>query len=149
MQLTRYADYSLRTLIYLALTPNNVTVSDIAERYDISRNHLVKVVHNLGKLGYINTARGRSGGISLAIKPKDINVGQVIRQVEPNFDLVECFSEENNRCPLTSVCRLRGVLTEAHAAFIKVLDKYTLSDMVANEADLAMLLKLTPVATDA
>lgn len=132
MQLTQYSDYALRTLIYLAVQRENATITEIAERYDISRNHLVKVVHNLGKLGYITTIRGRHGGICLAMEPKDINIGEVVRRTEPNFTLVECFDHQNNRCVITPACKLMGVLGEAFQAFTSVLDKYTLADMTSN-----------------
>lgn len=133
MQLTVYSDYSLRVLIYLALVGSGTTtISEIAERYGISRNHLVKVAHNLGKLGYLETTRGRTGGVRLAMEQQEICLGKVVRDVEPNFALVECFTPEKSSCPIQEVCGLRAVLREAQEAFFEVLDRYTLSDLVAN-----------------
>jgi Rrf2 family nitric oxide-sensitive transcriptional repressor len=143
MQLTQYSDYALRTLIYLAIRDDNVTITEIAEDYKISRNHLVKVVHNLGKLGYITTLRGRNGGLRLAMPPEAINIGEVVRRTEPNFNLVECFDRENNACVITPACRLMGVLGEAFRAFTTVLDQYTLADMTVNADELRTTLGLT------
>lgn len=142
MQLTQYTDYALRTLIYLALADGNATITEISERYGISRNHLVKVVHNLGKLGYITTTRGRQGGLRLACPPAAINLGEVVRRTEPNFHLVECFDASRNQCAITPACRLRGVLDEAFRAFTGVLDGYTLEDLTQNQQELRRLLQL-------
>lgn len=140
MQLTQYTDYALRTLLYLAITEENATITEIADRYKISRNHLVKVVHNLGKLGYITTIRGRQGGLRLARKPEEINLGDVVRRTEPNFFLVECFDRANDQCIITPGCQLKGVLGKAFKAFMGVLDEYTLADMVGNRRELERLL---------
>jgi len=143
MQLTLYTDYSLRVLIYLGVRPSQqVTITDIAKSYSISRNHLVKVVHNLSNLGYIKTSRGRGGGMLLAHHPKDINVGEVVRKTEANFDLVECFDKENNTCPIAPGCALIKVLKVARSSFFDVLNQYTLADVVANAGQLAPLLKM-------
>jgi Rrf2 family transcriptional regulator, nitric oxide-sensitive transcriptional repressor len=142
MQLTLYSDFSLRTLIYLAVKGEGATVGEIADRYGISRNHLVKVVHHLGKLGYINTTRGKSGGIVLAHAPDQINVGKVVRDVEPHFHLVECFNGSPSKCPLTPECRLKGVLMEAQQVFLRCLDGYTLADLTANGEALRDLLAI-------
>lgn len=133
MQLTRYTDYALRTLIYAGVADRSVTISEIAERYGISRNHLVKVVHHLGRIGYLETTRGKSGGLRLAKRPREINLGTFIRDVEPNFDLVECFNPETDSCPITPACRLKGILGEAMEAFLSVLGKRTLADLIENE----------------
>lgn len=144
MQLTLYADYSLRVLLFLGLQPDRLsTINEIAESYHISRNHLVKVVHNLGQLGYINTIRGRSGGMSLARAPEDINIGEVVRKTEVSFDLVECFNMVSNTCPIAPVCALKAALMEAQRAFLKVLDGYTLADVLKNRQDLALLLRIS------
>lgn len=140
MQLTQYSDYALRTLIYLAVEDDNATISEISDRYKISRNHLVKVVHNLGKLGYIITVRGRHGGLRLALPPEQINIGEVVRRTEPNFNIVECFDGANNTCVITPACRLKGVLAEAYRAFSNTLDQYTLADMTVNKKELQRLL---------
>lgn len=143
MQLTLYSDYSLRVLVYLGLRPKQLcTISEIADAYGISRNHLVKVVHNLGMLGWIDTARGRGGGMALARPASQINIGAVVRQTEPGFTLVECFDMKTNTCPIAPVCALKGALQEAQAAFLRVLDSYTLADVLGNRADLAILLRI-------
>lgn len=147
MQLTQYTDYALRTLLYLAVTEENVTITEIAERYSISRNHLVKVVHNLGKLGYITTIRGRQGGLRLARAPEQINLGDVVRRTEPNFHLVECFNRTSDRCILTPSCQLKGVLGKAMGAFLAVLDGYTLADLVENRRELERILLRVPNKT--
>ncbi|HHM06235.1 MAG TPA: Rrf2 family transcriptional regulator [Gammaproteobacteria bacterium] len=134
MQLTVYSDYSLRVLLYLAVHPaHTATINDIARAYAISRNHLVKVVHNLATQGFLHTTRGRGGGISLADDPANIIVGNVVRKTEGRFDLVECFDNVNNTCPITAACALKSALYEARSAFLDVLDKYTLADVLAND----------------
>ena len=143
MQLTLYTDYSLRVLIYLGIRPSRqATITEIAKSYGISRNHLVKVVHNLSNLGYIKTSRGRGGGMLLAHHPKDINVGEVVQKTEANFDLVECFDKENNTCPISPGCALIKALKVARSSFLDVLNQYTLADVVANAEQLAPLLSI-------
>jgi Rrf2 family nitric oxide-sensitive transcriptional repressor len=143
MQLTLYTDYSLRVLIYLGLRRDRLsTVSEIAESYGISRNHLVKVVHNLASLGFIQSTRGKGGGLSLARAPEHINIGDVVRHTEQNFNIVECFDGKNRACPITAVCRLKGVLSDAASAFMRVLDGYSLADVLKNEHKLVVSLKL-------
>jgi Rrf2 family nitric oxide-sensitive transcriptional repressor len=144
MRLTRYTDYALRTLIYLGLNaPRQASIAEIARAYGISENHLVKVVHHLGRLGLVKTTRGRGGGLRLAHAPGDIVIGQVVRQTEDDLALVECFS--NGVCAITSACRLRSALGEALAAFLAVLDRYTLADFLRAEEgrQAAMLLGLS------
>lgn len=144
MQLTLYTDYSLRVLIYLGLRRDRLsTVAEIAESYGISRNHLVKVVHNLASLGFIHSVRGKGGGLNLARAPELINVGDVVRHTEMNFNIVECFDGKDRHCPITAVCRLKGVLGDAASAFLEVLDGYTLADVLRNEQKLSVALKLT------
>ena len=131
MQLTQYTDYSLRVLIYLAKNPEGLTtVSEIAEYHGISRNHLVKVIHNLSIRGFILTTRGRNGGMRLSRPPSKIILGDVIRKTEPNFDIAECFNTANNCCVITSNCGLKSMFSEARMVFIKTMDKYTLADAV-------------------
>lgn len=130
MQLTLYTDYSLRTLIYLGTVRRASTITEIAESYGISRNHLVKVVHQLGKHGYIVTERGRGGGISLAREPEQINLGEVVRHMEPNFHLVQCFNPDTDQCVISPNCALKRVLSEAQRSFMKVLEGYSLADVV-------------------
>jgi Rrf2 family nitric oxide-sensitive transcriptional repressor len=132
MQLTRYSDYSLRVLIYLAVRPDRLaTIEEIAQAYGISRAHLMKVVHQMGRAGFLETVRGRGGGFRLARAPEDITVGDVIRYTEDKLDLVECFDPETSHCRIEPVCGLRGVLEEALDAFLKTLDRHTLADLVA------------------
>src|SRR5699024_2678509 len=132
MRLTNYTDYSLRVLIYLAVKDRNEksTITEITEAYQISRNHLTKVIHQLGQIGGIVTTRGRGGGITLAKSPEDITVGSIVRQTEEDFHLVECFKEGNANCVLTPVCGLRHILSEALVAYLDVLDKYTIADII-------------------
>lgn len=127
MQLTRYTDYSLRVLLYLAVEPDRLaTISEISNAYGISRNHLVKVVHELGGLGYVRTQRGKSGGLSLARDAGDINIGDVVRHTEKTLNVVNCSTP---KCPILPACDLRGVLDEARDAFLAVLDRHTLNDL--------------------
>ncbi|MGG3450294.1 Rrf2 family transcriptional regulator [Domibacillus aminovorans] len=142
MKLTLYTDYSLRVLIYLGSYNEDKlsNIKDIAEAYNISKNHLMKVIHELGKLGYIETLRGRNGGIRLAMEPAKINIGAVVRKTEDDFHIVECFSEEKNRCVITPVCGLKHVLFEALQAYLAVLDRYTLADLITNKDMLRTLL---------
>lgn len=141
MQLTMYTDYSLRVLIYLGLNPRRTaTISEIAESYHISRNHLVKVVHNLATRGFVLTTRGRGGGLTLPMSPADINIGNVVRQTEANFHLVECFDEEHGTCPIAAACFLKDGLYEAQRAFMAVLDRYTLADVLHNQGWLRSIL---------
>ncbi len=129
MQLTRHTDYALRVLMYLALNKEGLaTISDIADAYAISRNHLVKIVHELAGHGLVKTYRGKSGGMHLAVPAEEIGVGDVVRRMEGNLEVVNCTGP---RCAILPDCRLRGVLTEARDAFLKVLDAYTLRDLIA------------------
>lgn len=131
MQLTSYTDYSLRALLYLGTHQDRlVTISEISEYHGISRNHMVKVVHNLGKNGFVQTVRGKSGGVRLALKPEEIILADVVRLTEPHMNIQECFSKETNTCPLMGNCRLTGVLYRARQGFMKVLEDNTLADML-------------------
>lgn len=133
MQLSLHADYSCRVLMYLAVQSEGAkaSINDIAEAYGISSNHLVKVVHRLGKLGYVATTRGRGGGLQLAKPAEEISMGKVIRETEPSLVLVECFAAESNTCPVNGTCGLKPWLAKAMRAFIDVLDQVTLADVVA------------------
>ncbi|NGP46301.1 Rrf2 family transcriptional regulator [Bacillaceae bacterium SIJ1] len=141
MRLTHYTDYSLRVLIYLATKNTNdlTTIQEIADAYDISKNHLMKIIYELGKVGVIETIRGRNGGIRLAQAPENINLAWLVREVEEDFHLVECFNSEKNQCVLTPSCRLKGILGEALAAYFQVLEKYTLNDLVQHRDELSAL----------
>ena len=146
MQLTLYTDYSLRVLLYLGLKSRRMaTITDIAQSYGISRNHLVKVVHNLATQGFIHSTRGRGGGITLARPAAEINIGDVVRHTEVNFDLVECFDRERNTCPIAAACILKSGLYEAQRAFMGVLDRYTLADVLENKDWLRSVLKVADV----
>lgn len=140
MQLSTHTDFSLRVLIYLALqkecTP--VTVQKIADDYGISANHVAKVAQTLTQLGYVQSLRGRSGGLVLAVLAQDINVGQVVRAVE-NLKLLECFAS-GSACPIESACKLKGILQKAQQAFLATLDEYTLADLVGQSQALEQLL---------
>lgn len=130
MRLTMYTDYSLRVLLYLASKEGeSVNITELADFYNISRNHLVKVVHNLALKGYILTTRGRNGGIRLARSAADISVGEVVRATEPDFDLLECFNPVTDKCVISASCGLKSVLFKAQSNFISELDMYTLADL--------------------
>jgi len=134
MQLTLYTDYSLRVLLYLGQRPNQrTTISQISEHFNISRNHLVKVVHNLGKLELIHTIRGKNGGMILAQEPKNINIATVIQNIEPHMNLLECFDDETNTCPITMDCGLKHILFKAKRSFLEVLKGHTLADLLSEK----------------
>lgn len=131
MQLTRFTDYSLRTLMYLAIQNKRLcTVKELAAYYGVSQNHLVKVVHNLASLGYIESLKGKGGGIRLLKAPDKINLRDLVIQLEPNFTLVECFDEKNNTCRIAGACGLQGILQESLKAFTETLGSYTLADTI-------------------
>lgn len=141
MRLTLYTDYSLRVLVYLGVRGQEyqATIQEIADAYDISKNHLMKVIHQLGQIGLIETNRGRGGGIRLARDPKDINIGAVVRQTEEDFHLVECFNPENNMCKISAECQLKNALFEALKAYLAVLDSYSLGDFLHSKDTLLAL----------
>jgi Rrf2 family nitric oxide-sensitive transcriptional repressor len=141
MRLTRYTDNALRCLTYLALHAEApVTVGDIARRMRVSEDHLFKVVGQLAQLGYVETTRGRSGGVELARRPEQVTVGAVVREMEDNMALVECFNPETNQCPIAPACVLAGTLSRALEAFLEVLDGVTLADLVRQPKRLERLL---------
>lgn len=142
MRLTKYSDGALRALIYLGLQADAppARITDIARRMGISEDHLAKVIARLSQLGFVETLRGRDGGVRLARPASEIIVGEVIRATEDNLNLVECFDAESNRCPIAPACQLGGVLDEALTAFFAVLDRYTLADLVARPRTLTRLL---------
>lgn len=145
MRLTAYTDYSLRVLMRLALRPGSLaTISEIAGAYAISEHHLMKVVHQLGRAGYVETVRGRGGGLRLAKKAQDINVGEVVRRMEPDFGVVACFRAPES-CTIEPACVLAEALDRALAAFMGVLDRYTLADLIRKPGPLLALLKLKPL----
>ena len=147
MRLTVYTDYSLRVLMYLAIPRRRLaTISEIAAGYNVSRNHLMKVVYELGVAGYIETIRGQNGGMRLARPPEGINLGEVVRRTEPDMALVPCFDPVNAVCVITPACKLRAALHRAREAFLAVLGEYTLADLADNPTALADLLALVPAA---
>ena len=145
MRLTVYTDYSLRMLIYLATRDDGLaTIAEVARSYGISEHHLTKVAHQLGRAGYISTLRGKGGGLRLARPTGEIGLGEVIRQTEPDMALVPCFGSAEAPagapCSIVPACGLRGVLGEALQAFMAVLDRYTLADLVQKRVELRSLL---------
>lgn len=144
MQLKKYTDYALRVLIFTGMRSSEdlVSVQDISETFAISQHHLRKIVFDLNKKGLIETVRGRYGGIRLAQAPEKINVGTIVRDLEQDFHLLECFDKETNHCILSPACKLKHALHEALEAFFKVLDQYTLADLIVNEEALLELMGL-------
>lgn len=142
VHLTQYTDFALRTLIYLGAVNRSATIAEVAARVMVSRNHLVKVVHHLGKLGFIITERGKSGGIRLACAPELINVAEVVRKMEPNFHIVECLNEQKNRCPLTPACEYKRIVEQAQERFLDVLGQHTIADLVRDRHEIAALLNV-------
>ena len=142
MRLTLHTDYSLRVLIYVGVADGElVTINEIAKTFDISKQHLMKVVNSLSQKGYLATMRGRGGGIRLSRPTHDINVGEVVRQTEETLGVVGCL-EQRGYCPIQRVCSLRGVFDEATQAFLTVLDGYTLADLIEPRRALSSLLLL-------
>lgn len=134
MQLTRFTDYGLRTLMYLASRPEEMSsVKEISEHYGISRNHLVKVVHRLAQLEYIETTKGKGGGIKIAKNTEKLRLGDLIKELEPNMNMVECFDAKTNTCRITGSCQLKHYLFEAMQNFIDTMNKYTLADTLQNK----------------
>lgn len=132
MRLTVYSDYALRVLMYLAINRETLsTIQEIADHYGISKNHLMKVTYELGLAGYIDTVRGRGGGVRLAQAPEAIGIGDVIRLTEEDFRLVECFDPNTNQCVISGRCKLARILDEALNSYLKTLDRYTLADLAA------------------
>lgn len=147
MRLTVYTDYALRTLMFLAVKDDGLaTISEIASRYRISKNHLMKVAHQLGLAGYLETVRGRSGGLRLAQPVAAIRLGDVVRLTEPDMALVPCFAPLDAPCAIKSRCGLRHALAQAGEAFLAVLDGYTLADLVKPRAALRSLLAIEPAS---
>jgi Rrf2 family nitric oxide-sensitive transcriptional repressor len=134
MRLTSFTDYSVRVLMYVAHKNGELaSIREVSEAYDISKNHLMKVVHLLGKGGYLDTVRGKNGGFRLGKETKDINIGALIRYTEDDLSIVECFSDTENRCSLVNVCSFSNVMQEALQAFLGAADKYTLEDLVKDK----------------
>ncbi len=148
MRLTTFSDYSLRVLIYLGVHDQRMaTIAEIAAAYRISNNHLTKVVHHLARRGYIETTRGKGGGMRLKRPPEEINVGEVMRGTEDSLALVECFDRKLSDCRIESACVLRGVLGQAVDAFFGMLDRYSLADLLGPKAKLAKVFMLAQTRT--
>lgn len=142
LYLTRQSDYTLRLLIHLALQPDQcATIQQISEKFGISRNHLMKVANRAVQAGYVEGVRGRSGGLKLSRKPRDIAIGEVLRRTE-DCRIVECFDPVANRCPIAGACGLQKILKEALQSYFAVLDKYSLADIVREKRVLVQLLGL-------
>jgi Rrf2 family transcriptional regulator, nitric oxide-sensitive transcriptional repressor len=138
MRLSLFTDYSLRVLMFAALKRESFSLSEVAASYDISRHHLVKVVNYLAKLGYLETRRGRGGGIALGMQPEDIRIGMVVRRTEDTPFIVGCFDLQHNTCPINGSCRLKGALAQAVNAFYETLDRHTLRDLISGSEGVQM-----------
>ncbi|WP_223423789.1 RrF2 family transcriptional regulator [Tateyamaria pelophila] len=146
MKLTSYTNYAMRSLQLAALkAPELVRIDDVAKIHNLSRPHIMKIVHELGKAGYIETVRGRNGGFRLARLPQEIVVGDVVRMTEGPLDVVECFNPKTNTCPLIGICILSRKMQEATAAFMAVLDDLTIADIAANRGQL--MERIAPLET--
>ena len=142
MLLTRQTDYGLRMLIYLALHPDRrATAMEIADAFQVSQNHLLKLIQRLAAAGVVDTFRGKGGGVTLARPATAIRVGDVVRELEQGLEVIDC-----NRplCPIAPACDLREVLGDARDAFLAVLDDCTLEDVVSRRRDTLRLLVSSP-----
>lgn len=147
MHLTRFTDYSIRVLIYLAAKgEERSTINEIASTFNISRNHLMKVVQELSQKNYVTAIRGKHGGLLLTRDPASIRLGGLVREMEHDMSLVECFHEDN-ACIITPACRLQPILNDALSAFFAALDRYTLADLLGNQQpQLAKLMRIPTVS---
>jgi Rrf2 family nitric oxide-sensitive transcriptional repressor len=144
MRLTIFTDYTLRVLIYLGARQREgglATIGDVATAYGISENHLMKIVYHLARQGYVETTRGKGGGMRLARAPETINIGEVVRGAEEDLAVVECFEPGNFNCPIVPECELRRLLGRALNAFLGVLDGQTLADLVKPRAQLVRIFR--------
>lgn len=140
MHLTRFSDYSLRLLLYLAVHQDRrVSVQEVSDAYGVSPHHMVKIVQLLVRKGLVASTRGRGGGLRLKRPPEEINVGALVRMTEPHLNLVECFDRNRNTCPIDGACGLKGTLVEARRAFLAVLDRRTLADYAVRAPQLIRL----------
>lgn len=148
MRLNLHTDYSLRALMFVALRGHELsTISEICSGIGISRNNVMKVVYELGRHGYLETIRGKNGGVRLAAKPADINIGEVVRATENDLAIIGCL-QDKDYCQLQKICVLRTALSEATSAFLGVLDRYTLEDLIKPRRPLAKLLDIAPTAAE-
>lgn len=142
MRLTQKTDFAMRVLMYLTVQAEVATVPEIASRFDISENHVMKVAHELSRAGWVQTRRGRGGGLTLAIEPKVLRIGDVVRHFEPDFRLVECFDPELNTCILTKACELEKVMRHALELVLDYLDTVTLADLTQDSKNLGQLMQI-------
>lgn len=150
MHLTQFSDYALRVALYLAVHPDeSASVDRISRSYGISRNHLAKVVQRLTELGVVVSTRGRGGGLRLAKRTEELNIGWLVRETEPHFHLVECFDPVSNTCPIAPSCGLKGALAKAQRAFLDVLDEYTVGSLLGDPARIEALRVLLRLRDDA
>jgi len=149
VQLTLHSEYALRVLLYLGARCGGViSTKEISGAFGISKNHLVRVIQTLGDAGYLHVSSGRGGGVSLAMEPSLIRLGDVVRKAEPTFRIAECFDAERNTCAIAPVCSLKPVLNEALNSFLTTLDRYTLADLLANGAQRKLSRVFTLIATN-
>lgn len=145
MHLTRFTDYALRAMGYLALEPEKrSTVGAVAKRMGMSEDHLLKVVQRLSQAGLVKTIRGRKGGVVLARRPDEIFIGEVVRKTEDNLMIVPCFDDADKSCPITAACGIPPMMEEALSAFLTTLDRYTIADMIVRREELLQLTLVTP-----
>ncbi|WP_424981731.1 iron-responsive transcriptional regulator RirA [Maritalea sp. S77] len=142
MRLTKQSNYAVRILMYCASNDSLSKIADIAEFYDISETFLFKILQILNNAGFVETVRGRHGGIKLKRDSAEIGLGEVIRATEDNFDMAECFDLESNTCPLIGSCGFNHALHRALTAFFDVLDEYTIADLTDNRRNIRVLLEL-------
>lgn len=137
MQLTLFTDYSLRLLMYLGLKPDEVVpIVEVSDAFGVSRHYMLKVMNELVQLGYIEAVRGRNGGVRLLQRPEDVRLGKLVHQTEPSGGVLECIEDRDADCPIVAACRLRRVLAEAQSEFYRVIDRYTLADLLVQPAAL-------------
>ena len=147
MRLTSYTNYSLRILMYCGVHPERlVTIPEIATAFGLSRAHLLKSARQLGQLGYLQTIRGRNGGIRLALAPEQMVVGDIVRALEDTSEFVECFNPARNQCRIAGVCKLSGLLRRGLQRFYEELDTMTLADLVSDGEELRVRLPLVELA---
>ena len=143
MQLSAFTDYSMRVLMHAALrAPERVTIDEVADAFGISRHHLVKVVHALGRAGFLATRRGFGGGFILALPPEKILLGKVVRLTEANEAVINCQNRNDGPCRIFSACRLKSAFAEAAMAFFAVLDRYSLKDLTESSSEMKGLLNI-------
>jgi Rrf2 family transcriptional regulator, nitric oxide-sensitive transcriptional repressor len=141
MRLTTMTDYAMRLLMYVAQRPERLcTIAEVAKAYEISEAHLMKVTHRLGQSGWLETVRGKGGGMRLAAAPGDINLGAVVRSVEPDFDIVDCLASDT-ACLLAGQCRLTGIVSGALQSFMQHFDRYTLADLLPSDVAVGGLIR--------